>query len=126
MPTIDIRKITEGLSPTWTGYLRGWDRTLRAANDPETTRYSCLLAAAQLGRYLGTECDEFDAPQAADDPRLVGLGHVEGFQAWMVDTRSASTALNKRKSLQCLTCAPTGGGTASRTSGNAPAATPAT
>ncbi|MEV4624589.1 tyrosine-type recombinase/integrase [Asanoa sp. NPDC049573] len=100
MPTIDIRKITAGLSPTWSGYLRDWDRTLRAANHPETTRYSYLLAAAQLGRYLAQECDEFDAPQAADDPCLVGRGHVEGFQAWMVDTRSASTALNKHKSLQ--------------------------
>jgi hypothetical protein len=80
MPTIDIRKITAGLSPTWSGYLRDWDRTLRAANHPETTRYRYLLAAAQLGRYLGTECDEFDAPQAADDPCLVWRGHVEGFQ----------------------------------------------
>jgi hypothetical protein len=39
MPTIDIRKITAGRSPTWSGYLRDWDRTLRAANHPETTRY---------------------------------------------------------------------------------------
>ena len=27
-------------------------------------------------------------------------GHVEAFQAWMIETRSASTALNKHKSLQ--------------------------
>ncbi len=27
-------------------------------------------------------------------------GHVEWFQAWMIETRSASTALNKYKALQ--------------------------
>jgi hypothetical protein len=62
MPTIDIRKITAGLSLTWAGYLREWDRTLRAANHPETTRYSYLLAASQLGRYLALECDEVRRP----------------------------------------------------------------
>jgi integrase/recombinase XerC len=50
-PTVDIGEITAGLSPTWSGYLRDWDRTLRAANHPETTRCSYLLAAAQLGRF---------------------------------------------------------------------------
>ena len=47
MPATDFRTITAGLSPTWAGYLRDWDRTLRAANHPETTRYNYLLAAAQ-------------------------------------------------------------------------------
>ena len=36
----------------WAGFLRDWDRSLRAANHPETTRYNYLLAAAQLARYL--------------------------------------------------------------------------
>jgi integrase/recombinase XerC len=27
-------------------------------------------------------------------------GHVEAFQAWMIETRSASTVLNKHKGLQ--------------------------
>jgi len=34
------------------------------------------------------------------DPTCVTRAHVEAFQAWMIDTRSASTALNKHKSLQ--------------------------
>jgi len=32
-----------GLPLTWTGYLRDWDRALRAANHPQTTRYNYLL-----------------------------------------------------------------------------------
>ncbi|MEO3772799.1 hypothetical protein [Micromonospora sp. B9E7] len=42
----------DALSAPWAGYLRDWDRTLRAGNYPETTRYNYLLAAAQLARYL--------------------------------------------------------------------------
>jgi hypothetical protein len=42
----------------------------------------CLLAASQLGRYL-TEC----------------RAHVEAFQASMIETRSAATALNQYKVL---------------------------
>ena len=38
MPLLDLNKITSGLSTTWTGLLRDWDRTLRAGNYPETTR----------------------------------------------------------------------------------------
>ncbi|WP_027944502.1 hypothetical protein [Amycolatopsis taiwanensis] len=47
MPLLDLTKITLGLSKTWAGYLRDWDRTLRSANHAETTRDN-LLAAAQL------------------------------------------------------------------------------
>ncbi|GAB3383785.1 phage integrase N-terminal SAM-like domain-containing protein [Amycolatopsis echigonensis] len=36
----------------------------------------------------------------ADDPTDVGRKHVESFIAWMIQTRSASTALNKYKALQ--------------------------
>ena len=48
MPLLDLNKITTGLPVTRTGLLRDWDRTLRAGNYPETTRYNYLLAAAQL------------------------------------------------------------------------------
>jgi site-specific recombinase XerD len=91
---------TAGLSPAWTGYLRDWDRALRAANHPQTTRYNYLLAAAQLGRYLREHSPDPEAATAAGDPTQVSRAHVESFQGWMIDTRSASTALNKHKCLQ--------------------------
>src|SRR3954453_3099674 len=95
MPLLDLCKLTAGLSRTWAGYLRDWDRSLRSGNYPETTRYNYLLAAAQLGRYLGEYSPDPDADDAADDPCAVTRAHVEAFQAWMIETRSASTALNK-------------------------------
>jgi integrase/recombinase XerC len=100
MPLLDLHKLTIGLSRTWAGYLRDWDRSLRFGNYPETTRYNYLLAAAQLARYLGEYSPDPDADDAASDPALVRRAHVEAFQAWMVETRSASTALNKYKCLQ--------------------------
>jgi len=65
---MDLQKLTTGLSRTWAGYLRGWDRSLRAGNHPETTRYNYLLAAAQLGPYLGEHSPDPDADPVADDP----------------------------------------------------------
>jgi integrase/recombinase XerC len=100
MPPLDHKTLTTGLSRTWAGYLRDWDRMLRAGNHPETTRYNYLLAAAQLGRYLAEHSPDPDADAAADDPTAVTRAHVETFQAWMIDTRSASTAVNKHKCLQ--------------------------
>lgn len=100
MPLLDLDKITTGLSTVWSGYLRDWDRYLRAGNHPETTRYNYLLAAAQLARYLGEQSPDPEADDAAEDPAEVTRAHVEAFQAWMVETRSASTALNKHKGLQ--------------------------
>ncbi|MET8040658.1 tyrosine-type recombinase/integrase [Micromonospora sp. NPDC005215] len=102
MALLDPNKLTADLSPTWAGYLRDWDRTLRAGNYPETTRYNYLLAAAQLARYLAEHSPDPDpeAADAAEDPTEVTRGHVEAFQAWMIETRSASTALNKHKGLQ--------------------------
>jgi integrase/recombinase XerC len=97
---LDLQKVCHGLAPTWFDYVRDWDRTLRAGNYPETTRYSYLLAAAQLDRFLLDNVDRFDAEDAAVAPIEVQRGHVEEFQAWMVRTRSASTALNKHKGLQ--------------------------
>jgi site-specific recombinase XerC len=100
MKTLDLDKITEGCSRLWAGFLRDWDRTLRAGNHPVTTRYNYLLAAAQLGRYLAEHSPDPDADAAADDPCAVTRAHVESFQGWMIETRSASTALNKHKGLQ--------------------------
>src|SRR5262245_4724567 len=100
MPLLDLRKLTTGLSRTWAGYLRDWDRSLRAGNYPETTRYNYLLAAAQLGRYLAEHSPDPDAPDAAADPTAVTRAQVDAFQAWMIGTRSAATALNKHEGLQ--------------------------
>ena len=100
MPLLDLDKITAGLSKTWSGFLRDWDRSLRSGNYPETTRYNYLLAAAQLARYLGEYSPDPDAEVAAGDPVEVTRAHVEAFQAWMIETRSASTVLNKHKGLQ--------------------------
>lgn len=100
MPLLDLDKITTDLSKTWSGFLRDWDRSLRAGNYPETTRYNYLLAAAQLGRYLGEYSPDPEADEAAKDPTAVSRAHIEAFQAWMIETRSASTALNKHKALQ--------------------------
>jgi len=100
MPVFDLSKLTAGLSRPWAGYLRDWDRCLRAANHPQTTRYNYLLAAVQLGRYLAEYSPDPDAEAAAHDPAEVTRAHVETFQAWMIDTRSAATAVNKHKCLQ--------------------------
>jgi integrase/recombinase XerC len=100
MSKLDITKLTIDLSPVWAGFLRDWDRTLRAANRPVTTRYNYLIAAVQLGRYLAEHSPDPEADAAGEDPCAVTRAHVESFQAWMIETRSASTALNKHKCLQ--------------------------
>lgn len=94
----------------WCGYVEEWDRSLRAANKPLTTRYNYELAVTQLAEFLGGgDLSAFlktsglvldDASDAAEDPTDVARGHVEVFLAWMIETRSASTALNKYKALQ--------------------------
>src|SRR3954462_8081047 len=90
MPASPLIKLTVGLSRTWAGFLRDWDRSVRAANHPETTRHNFLLAAAQLGRFLAEHSPDSDA----DDPTVVTRAHVELHQTWMIDTQSASTAVN--------------------------------
>jgi integrase/recombinase XerC len=92
--------LTAGLAPAWAGFLVDWERTLRSGNYPQTTRYNYLLAAAQLARYLAEQPEDPDAADGARSPTAVTRRHVEAFQAWMVETRSASTALNKHKALQ--------------------------
>jgi site-specific recombinase XerD len=96
----DLAALTAVLAPAWAGFLVDWDRTLRSGNYPQTTRYNYLLAASQLARYIGEEAEDLAAAAAARSPTAVTRRHVEAFQVWMVDTRSASTALNKHKALQ--------------------------
>jgi site-specific recombinase XerD len=98
--TLNVAKVFEGLPRVWAGFLQDWDRTMRARNHPDTTRYNYVLAAAQLARYLKEHSPDFESDAAADDPTLVTKGHVEAFQAWVIETRSASTGLNKHKALQ--------------------------
>jgi hypothetical protein len=95
MTQVDLQKLTVGLSQTWSGCLRDWDRSLRSGNYPQATRYNYLLAAAQLGRYLGERSPDPDAADAAADPTLLTRAHVESFQAWMISNRSASTAVKQ-------------------------------
>jgi site-specific recombinase XerD len=96
-----LDRVSDGVTLGWITLLRDWERSLLAANYPETTRYNYLLAGAQLARYLNTVTDDGFADAAAN-PTRVQRAHVEDFQAWMIETRSASTALNKHKALQQL------------------------
>ena len=48
MPLLDLDKLTAGLGQIWSIYPHDWDRSLRSANYPETTRYNCLLAADRV------------------------------------------------------------------------------
>lgn len=96
----DLANLLGGLPPLWAGFLSDWDRSLRAGNYPATTRYNYLLAAVQLARYIDDQRDQVDGERAADTPSEVTRAQVEAFQAWMIQTRSAATALNKHKSLQ--------------------------
>jgi site-specific recombinase XerD len=70
---------------------------LRAGNHPETTRYNYVLAVSQLASYLGEQLSDTGA---ASSPTLVDGRQVVAFQAWVIETRSAGTGLNKYKALQ--------------------------
>ncbi|MEV0458959.1 phage integrase N-terminal SAM-like domain-containing protein [Catellatospora methionotrophica] len=100
MTALNVAKVFEGLPRVWAGFLQDWDRTMRSRNHPDTTRYNYELAAAQLARYQKEHSPDIDSDAAADDPTLVAKGQVEAFQAWVVETRSASTTLNMHKALQ--------------------------
>ena len=92
---MDIERLSAGLSESWRCLVRDWNRCLRSTGRPETTCYNYLLAVVQIGRYvLANGTDGFE------DPASVSRADVESFQAWMIETRSASTALNKHKCLQ--------------------------
>ncbi len=77
MAEFDVGKIVNGLAGSWPGFLRDWDRHLRAGNRPATTRYNYLLAAAQLGRFLRQASPDPDAPAAAQCPSEVRRAHRE-------------------------------------------------
>jgi integrase/recombinase XerC len=104
------QRLPRPTEPVWRSYVEEWDRSLRAANKPLTTRYNYELAVVQLAEFLrGDEVTTFlassglvveDVSDAAEDPTDVQRGHVEVFIAWMIETRSASTAVNKHKALQ--------------------------
>jgi site-specific recombinase XerD len=98
--TASLDDVTRGLNAEWGAYLADWDRSLRAGNYPQTTRYNYLLAAAQLARYIADEAGTVDGMDAAATPTKVTRRHVEAFQTWMIETRSAATARNKHKALQ--------------------------
>ena len=74
--------------------LRDWDRSLRAGNHLETTRYNYVLAASQLAAYLGAPMPELGG---ACDPSLVDSRQVIAFQAAAIEECSAGTGLNKYK-----------------------------
>src|SRR5882724_11544138 len=74
MPLLDLQKLTVGLSRTWAGYLRDWDRSLRSGNYPETTRYNYLLAAGQLARGVSVVGDR-------DSLGVDGVEQAQGFAA---------------------------------------------
>jgi site-specific recombinase XerD len=84
-------------SETWAVLLRDWERSLRAANHPETTRYNYVLAASQLAAHLDEQLSETGA---ASDQTLVDSRQVVAFQASVIETRSAGTGLNNHKALQ--------------------------
>ena len=96
----DLAKMASSLSTAWVGFLTDWDRSLRSGNYPSTTRYNYLLAVVQLSRYLADAAGQPDVGDGALTPVAVTRGHVEAFQAWMIQTRSAATAANKHKALQ--------------------------
>jgi integrase/recombinase XerC len=85
MPLMNLDRMCEDLEDgDWAGFLRDWDRTLRAANHPETTRYNHLLAAAQLAQYLAAESPDPDADDAAKDLTSATKAYIEFIQAWMI------------------------------------------
>ncbi|WP_460959159.1 tyrosine-type recombinase/integrase [Parasphingorhabdus pacifica] len=94
---MDIERLSAGLASSWCWLIRDWERSLRSTGHPKTTRYNYVLAVVQLGRYIA---DRMPDSAEADDPVDVSRADVESFQAWMIETRSAATALNKHKCLQ--------------------------
>jgi integrase/recombinase XerC len=81
--------------------LRDWNRSLRAGNHPETTRYNYVLAASQLAAYLNERLPEANG---ASDPSLMDSRQVTAFQATVIEERSAGTGLNKYKALHQTQC----------------------
>ncbi|MEU6265542.1 tyrosine-type recombinase/integrase [Saccharopolyspora shandongensis] len=97
---MDLTRLTTGLAPAWRHIMIDWDRSLRSAGRPETTRYNYLLAVAQFARFTAEHLRGDSAAPAAADPSETTQTHAEEFQSWMIETRSAATAVNKHKVLQ--------------------------
>jgi integrase/recombinase XerC len=122
MPShLTVRGLPRPAAPIWSTFLDDWDRGLRAANKPQTTRYNYELAVTQFADFLGDprgsherakgdpaspalasflQWQAGDDSDAATDPCDVTRAHVEHFLAWMIGTRSAASAVNKYKVLQ--------------------------
>jgi len=78
-------------APVWRSYVEEWDRALRAANRPLSTRYNYELAVHQLAGFLageelrsfltaaGVAGDLLDDSDAAEDPTDVQRRHFEWF-----------------------------------------------
>ena len=50
MPLLKLDRLCDGLEKgDWAGFLRDWDRALRAGNHPETTRYNYLSGRRPVG-----------------------------------------------------------------------------
>ena len=89
MPTnLTKQGLPRPVGDSWRSYVEEWDRSLRAANRPHTTRYNHELAVTQLADFLGgPELPAFlakmdmsadDESDAADDPTDVGRKQVQG------------------------------------------------
>jgi integrase/recombinase XerC len=122
MPShLTVRGLPRPAAPIWSTFLDDWDRSLRAANKPQTTRYNYELAVTQFADFLADprgsherakghpaspalasflQWQAGDDSDAATDPCDVTRAHVEHFLAWMIETRSAASAVNKYKVLQ--------------------------
>jgi hypothetical protein len=103
MPAAPLITLTVGLFRTWAGFLRDWDRSLRAANHPERTRYNFLLAAAQLGRFLAEHSPDSDA----DDPTLLDARKGGGIFTCATRRSSGCTATPARGCPRSATCTST-------------------
>jgi integrase/recombinase XerC len=99
------------IRPAWLDFLGEWDWSLRAANRSVATRQNYLLAVRQLAGFLaGPDVAGFvggsvveagaELEAAVESPVWVRRGQVRWFLSWMIETRSAVTALNKYKGLQ--------------------------
>ena len=111
MPLLDLQKLTAGLSRTWAGFLRDWDRSLRSANHPETTRYNYLLAAVQLSRYLGEYSPDPDAePGSSGEAMRWRISIAASSASWQPSGRRAACTSCQLTRWSCLnfsaSCAP--------------------
>jgi hypothetical protein len=71
MPLLKLDRLCEGLEDgDWAGFLRAWDRALRAGNHPETTRYNYLLADAAQDPTLVTAVSPLSARAARHTERI--------------------------------------------------------